>query len=209
MTVKPDNVDQFMQTGCGRCELGATDACKVNQWREILVALREVLLQSELNEEIKWHCPCYTYQGGNVLMLSALKQAAVVSFFKGVLLDDPKSLLQSPGENSRHARYFKFDSLEQVEQYQKDLLSFVAQAIELQRRGAQVPKTPANDPVPEELTDRFDVDEEYQQAFANLTPGRQRSYLLHFNSAKQSKTKLARIEKCRDKVLSGKGWNEL
>jgi uncharacterized protein YdeI (YjbR/CyaY-like superfamily) len=45
-------------------------------------------------------------------------------------------------------------------------------------------------------------------AFEGLTPGRQRAYLLHFNGAKQSKTRADRVEKCIPQILDGLGLND-
>ena len=61
---------------------------------------------------------------------------------------------------------------------------------------------------PEELIQMFEVNPDFEEAFSALTPGRQRGYLIHFTSAKQSKTRTARIEKSMPKIFSGKGWNE-
>jgi uncharacterized protein YdeI (YjbR/CyaY-like superfamily) len=51
----------------------------------------------------------------------------------------------------------------------------------------------------------MDSDPDLRAAFEALTPGRQRGYLVHFSSAKQSATREARIEKCLPKILAGKG----
>jgi uncharacterized protein YdeI (YjbR/CyaY-like superfamily) len=45
-------------------------------------------------------------------------------------------------------------------------------------------------------------------AFEALTPGRQRGYLLYFSSAKQSKTRMARVEKSLKQILAGKGMDD-
>jgi uncharacterized protein YdeI (YjbR/CyaY-like superfamily) len=49
---------------------------------------------------------------------------------------------------------------------------------------------------------------ELKKAFNTLTPGRQRGYLLYFASAKQAKTREARIEKQVDRILAGKGLDD-
>ena len=49
---------------------------------------------------------------------------------------------------------------------------------------------------------------ELKTAFEALTPGRQRDYLLYFSSPKQSKTREARIEKCIQQILIGKGLDD-
>ncbi|GIV27973.1 MAG: hypothetical protein KatS3mg027_1787 [Bacteroidia bacterium] len=61
---------------------------------------------------------------------------------------------------------------------------------------------------PAELIKMFQENPELKQAFEKLTPGRKRSYLIHFNSAKQSQTIENRIKKCIPKILMGKGFNE-
>ena len=62
--------------------------------------------------------------------------------------------------------------------------------------------------MPEELIDALDADPELAEAFFKLTPGRQRSYLFTLSTAKQSSTRIARIEKFRPKIISGKGAQE-
>ena len=62
--------------------------------------------------------------------------------------------------------------------------------------------------IPDELQAKFAEFPAFETAFAALTPGRQRAYLLHFNGAKQSKTRKARIEKYVTQILDGKGIND-
>jgi uncharacterized protein YdeI (YjbR/CyaY-like superfamily) len=59
-----------------------------------------------------------------------------------------------------------------------------------------------------ELAEVLDTDPVFAEAFATLTPGRQRSYALHLSSTANPATRVARIERFREKVLMGKGWNE-
>ena len=47
-----------------------------------------------------------------------------------------------------------------------------------------------------------------KKAFAALTPGRQRAYLMHFSAAKQSKTREARVEKHLPRILKGMGLDD-
>jgi len=207
--VPPNNtsVESYLAEGCGRCERFQTPACKVHTWAEVLVALRELLGETELSETMKWGSPCYTLGGKNVVSLSALNDAALLSFFKGALLPDPEGLLEQPGPNSRHARYLKFLSLEDLEEHREATLALLAAAIEAQRQGKRV-EGKANEPIPAELQAALDADEELAAAFAKLTPGRQRSHVLHVSGAKQSATRARRAERCAEKILAGKGYNE-
>lgn len=60
----------------------------------------------------------------------------------------------------------------------------------------------------DELKERLDKNAMLKKAFYALTPGRQRGYLLYFSSAKQAKTREARIDKSTPQIMDGKGWDE-
>ena len=209
MPVKPENVDQYLASGCGRCEFGGTPKCKVQSWVEELHLLRGILQESGLTDEIKWGAPCYTLEGKNILMLSALKESVVVSFFRGAQMKDPEKILEKPGKNSRFARYIRFRDTQSISTLKNAILSYTQEAIKLERSGNKV-NISNNAPLeyPDELIQMFDARPDFAEAFFTLTPGRQRGYLIYFTSAKQSKTKTSRIEKSMPKIFIGKGWNE-
>jgi len=208
MTIKPEKVSDYFKTGCGRCEFGGTPKCKVQSWKNQLQSLRKILKESELKEELKWGAPCYTYQGKNVLMLSALKESVVVSFFRGTELKDSKKILEKPGKNSRFARYFRCTEVEEVNKQRNALLAYIKEAIKLENSGKKTKASDEKLELPAELLEMFWKDSELKEAFFSLTKGRQRGYIIHFTSAKQSKTRTTRIEKCKPKILVRKGWNE-
>lgn len=87
-------IDKYLIDGCLRCKYGATPQCKVHRWKAELLLLREIALSSGLMEELKWGVPVYTLNGKNVLSFSALKDAAVLSFFKGALMKNEESILE-------------------------------------------------------------------------------------------------------------------
>ncbi len=209
MPTRAESVDQYLESGCGRCERGGTPQCKVRAWVDELRLLREILQQSTLVEEAKWGAPCYTHHGKNVLMLSALNDSVVVSFFQGAQLKDPVGILEKPGESSRFARYLRFTDRQGVEQRQGDILAYVAEAAEIAKSGNSLEPAVTDLPeYPQELVDVFGGDPGFEAAFTALTPGRQRGYLIHFSSAKQSATRAARIDRQMPKIFAGKGWNE-
>ena len=208
MPERPTDVDQFLEIGCGRCEFGGTPDCKVKPWTKELKLLRKLLLGAGLTEEIKWSAPCYTHDGRNIVALSALKESATISFFRGAELSDGEEVLEKPGENSRFARYMRFTSVKQINSLKQVIVSYVREAIELEKSGKKATSDNAMPQHPDELTQVFNSNPKFRDAFNALTPGRQRGYLLHFSSPKQSKTRIARIEKCKPKIFDGKGWNE-
>jgi uncharacterized protein YdeI (YjbR/CyaY-like superfamily) len=201
-------VDQYLIDGCGRCEHYKTSNCKVLHWTNELKLLREIVLQSELTEEYKWSQPCYTLKGKNVLIVTAFKDYACISFFKGALLNDKHSMLISPGKSSQAAKQLQFTDVQTIIDQNDQIQAYIEQAIQTEKSGKKVEFKKGVEPFPEELIEAFAEDSRLESAFQALTPGRQRSYLLHFNRAKQSKTRVARIEKCRDKIFIGKGFNE-
>jgi uncharacterized protein YdeI (YjbR/CyaY-like superfamily) len=197
-------IDQYLINGCMRCKYGGTPACKVHRWQEELNLLRQLVLESGLQEELKWSIPCYTYAGKNVATVSAFKDYACLSFFKGSLLTDPLQLLHKPGERSQAARTLKFTSPAQVAAQAVAIRTFLAEAIELEKAGRQVVFAKNPEPLPAELLAQLEESTELKKAFFSLSPGQQRAYIIYFSQPKQTQTRLGRIEKYRQQILEGK-----
>ena len=201
------NAELYFSEGCGRCSLGGTPACKVHAWQQLLLALRRIVLECGLDEECKWGMPCYTFQGKNILMISAFKDNSTISFFKGALLHDEYGLLTTAGENSHIARLPRFTRLDEILSQEEQIKTYIYQAVEVEKAGLKVPKGSAPD-IPDELARKFEEVPEFHQAFEALTPGRQRGYLLYFAAAKQSATRTTRIEKYMPQIFAGKGMQD-
>ncbi len=208
MSKKNPLVDNYLADGCGRCSLYKTAQCKVHTWARELKALRKLLLATGLAEEVKWSQPCYTLDGSTVAMVSAFKDYAFISFFKGSLLKDPKKLLARPGENSQAARQLRFTDTQQIKSLEPVVKAYLHEAIDIEKAGLKVAFKKEPEPISEELQAAFKDDPALKKAFLALTPGRQRGYILHFNQAKQSQTRTARIEKQKKNILAGKGLND-
>lgn len=201
--------EQYFQVGCGRCELGGTPQCKIHLWTEELKLLRRIVLDCGLTEDCEWGMPCYTFNGANVVMIASFKEYCSLSFFKGALLQDSEKLLHKQGENSQSARLFKFTQVDQIMKIEATIKAYIFEMIELEKSGAKVEMKQKDELVyPEELIQKFEDFPMLKTAFENLTPGRQRGYVIHFSQPKQSKTRVDRIEKCVEKILSGKGFFE-
>jgi len=203
-----ENVDAYLRDGCGRCEHYRTSSCKVHLWTPALRALRALLLEAGLTEEMKWGSPCYTLGGVNVVMVTSLRAHCSLSFFQGAALSDEAGLLVRPGPHSRFVRQLSFRSLADVEARRDVIRGFLAQAMDRARRGQKVQAQPADAPVPEELRRVLASTPHVALAFASLTPGRRRSHVLHVSGAKQSATRMKRAEACAAKIIEKKGWNE-
>jgi len=199
-------VNSYFIDGCGRCSKFATPACSVRKWDEILDHLRMMLQGTALKEELKWSHPCYTYNGKNVLLIGAFKDYASLNFVKGALVPDPHNLLTLPSENSQSSKQLRFVDLTFLIDNEQAILELINQAIEVEKAGKKVAYKSVDEyEMTEELTRVFQEDPQFEQAFKALTPGRQKGYLLFFAQAKQSKTRLDRIEKYYEHILAGKG----
>ncbi len=182
---------------------------KNERWQEELQALRKIVLDSPLTEEVKWRVPCYTFEDHNVVILGAFKEHCVLSFVKGALLKDPRGILAFPGENTQSARVVRFANVGEIVKIASVLKAYIKEAISVEKAGLKVPlKKITERPIPEELQNKFNDAPALKAAFEALTPGRQRAYLLYFSGAKQSKTREARIEKCAPQILNGKGMDD-
>lgn len=179
-------------------------------WKAAYAKLRSILLRSDgLTEELKWGCPCYTLDGRNVVLIHGFKEYCALLFHKGALLKDPAGILVQQTKNVQSARQVRFTSAKEVTALAPVLESYIAEAVALERAGARVrTKTTDDFEMPEEFAARLKGAAPLARAFRALTPGRQRAYLLHFSSAKQSKTREARIEKHLDRILEGKGLDD-
>ena len=179
------------------------------RWQAEMTALRALLLDCPLTEDLKWGVPCYTLDGKNVVLIHAFKEYCALLFHKGALMKDPDGVLIQQTDNVQSARQIRFTSLDEIHRMQNLLRSYAHEAIEVEKAGLKVVhKTVAEFAMPEEFKAALAADDTLKSAFEALTPGRQRGYLLHFSSAKQSATRESRIEKCRPKIMAGKGLDD-
>jgi len=172
-------------------------------------ALQEIARSCGLTEKIKWGKPCFTLEGKNIVLLQRFNAYIALMFFKGALLRDPEKRLFRVGEHMQAPRQLRFSDIAEVERLRPAIKAYIQEAIALEQAGAKVLVKEAGDyTVPEELQMRLDADLPFNQAFAALTPGRRKGYILHISAAKQSATRASRVEKCIPKILSGKGLND-
>ena len=209
MTSKNQLIDLYLQEGCGRCALGGTPECKVHNWQQELKLLRALALDCGLTEELKWKVPCYTYDKRNIAIISALKESATFSFFKGALLADPHQVLEKPGENCQATRVVRFTSVAAFKKLTPTLKELIREAIRVEETGLKVDfKAKHELQIPDELQSKLDALPALRAAWDKLTPGRQRGYVLYFSAAKQSQTRAARIDKCTGAILEGRGMHD-
>jgi uncharacterized protein YdeI (YjbR/CyaY-like superfamily) len=182
---------------------------KAKKWQQEQKQLRMIILDCGLTEELKWGVPCYTFLGDNIVLIHAFKEYCAVLFFKGALLNDANGILVQQTENVQAARQIRFTNVREIVDMKVTLKVYIYEAIEVEKAGLKVNfKKTAEFTIREEFQDKLDKMPELKTAFGALTPGRQKAYLLHFAAPKQSKTREARVEKCMQQILNGKGLND-
>ncbi|MBS1664557.1 MAG: YdeI/OmpD-associated family protein [Bacteroidetes bacterium] len=182
---------------------------KDTQWRKEYAKLRTLILSCGLTEELKWGCPCYTYNDSNIVLIHGFKEYCALLLFKGALLGDTHNILITQTENVQSARQIRFTSTKDITKLAATLKAYIYEAIEVEKAGLKVKlKKTAEFAMPEEFQKKLNKNAALKKAFYALTPGRQRGYLLHFSQAKQSATRESRIEKYTPQILAGKGLND-
>ena len=170
--------------------------------------LRKIVLDCQLTEELKWGKPCYTFRDGNVVILQGFKEFCALLFCKGALLNDSRGILKKPGANTQAARRIPFSNVGEIVALRPVLKAFIREAIAAEKAGLEVAFKTNPEPIPEELQAKLDEIPAFKTAFAALTPGRQRGYILYFSAPKQSKTRESRVARCLPQILKGKGLND-
>jgi uncharacterized protein YdeI (YjbR/CyaY-like superfamily) len=183
---------------------------KEKTWHSEINKLRTIVLDCGLIEELKWGCPCYTFQNANIVLIHVFKEYCAVLFFKGALLKDPENILIQQTKNVQAARQMRFTHVREIIRIKPFLKAYIYEAIEVEKAGLKVDlKKTAEYDIPEEFQKKLNKSAALKNAFKKLTPGRQRAYILHFSTPKQSSTRESRIEKSIKQILSGKGLNDL
>src|SRR5213594_5263621 len=182
---------------------------KAKKWQKELAKLRMIILDCGLTEELKWGCPCYTFQKSNIVLIHGFKEYCALLFFKGALLKDREDILIQQTENVQAARQIRFTNVREIVKMKPILKAYIYEAIEVEKAGLKVNfKKTTEFIIPEEFQDKLDEIPSLKTAFDALTPGRQKAYVLYFSAPKQSKTREARVGKCMQQILSGKGLND-
>ena len=168
-----------------------------------------IVLDCDLNEDLKWGVPCYLFEKNNIVLIHVFKEYFALLFFKGVLLNDANKILVQQTKNVQSARQIRFTNIKEIIKLENILKTYIQEAIEVEKAGLKVDLIKNTELIfPEEFQQQLDENTALKKAFNALSPGRQRGYNLYFSAPKQSKTKQERVEKFTPKILSGKGLND-
>ncbi len=174
--------------------------------KELLILLRSVLTETALEETIKWGAPTYTLNNKNVVGLGAFKNHVALWFFQGCFLSNEHGLLKNAQEGKTKAmRQIRLNSNDHFDI--EVLKTYIDEAIENQKKGLELkPQRKSNTIlIPKEFQPFLDDNKALNTCFYELTPGKQREYIEHINSAKRESTKMSRIDKIIPLILDKKG----
>lgn len=202
------DIEDYFVKGCGRCARFATPDCSTRLWAPGLASLRRICLAAGLEETAKWGHPCYTHAGRNIAIIGAFRGDFRLTFFNAGLMKDPEGVLEKQGENTTVPDAIRFTDPARVEDLAPVISAYLREAMGYAEAGMKPPKKERALVWPDELVEALDADPVLAEAFHALTPGRQKSYVLHLTSAKTAATRHARIARARDKILAGKGATE-
>lgn len=202
------DIDVYLTKGCGRCDKFDSPDCAAVRWADVIAAVRRACLHAGLTECVKWGSPCYMHAGRNITLIGAMKNDVRLSLFEAGLLVDTDGILEPNGPNTQYASILKLRSAEDVAFRADHIQRFLGELMVAAEAGKVAPKSSYMPDMPDELLQALDHDPEFAEAFAALTAGRQKSYLINLNGARKAQTRLDRIAKFRPKILAGKGATE-
>jgi len=182
---------------------------KATRWQKEYEQLRQIVLDCGLTEELKWGCPCYTFEKSNIVLIHGFKEYCALLFFKGALLDDANGILIQQTKNVQSARQVRFTNVREIVKMKPTLKAYIYEAIEVDKAGLKVNyKKTSELKIPDEFQVKLNKNAALNKAFSSLTPGRQRAYLFYFSQPKLSRTREQRVEKYVPQILKGKGLDD-
>ncbi len=180
-----------------------------HRFKEEIIALRALALQTSCEEDYKWNFPVYTVNGKNVFGICRFKNHFGVWFFNGSLLSDPKKVLSNAQEGkTKGMRHWKFNTMEEIDM--AGVQNYMSEAIENQKKGLTVTPEKSSKEVqtPSLLTEALEENNTLKAAFEALTPYKQKEFCEYIAEAKQEKTKMRRLEKILPMIQKGMGLND-
>ncbi len=199
------DVADYFRDGCGRCDRFATPDCSARFWAQGLAELRALSLAVGLTETAKWGHPTYMFAGRKIAIFGARRGDMRLTFFNAALLRDPEGVLEKQGPNTQTPDMICFRSSSEVAEKAPIITAYLTEAMGYASAGILPKKTPREVEMPPELIEALDFDPDLAEAFAALTPGRQKSWAFHLNTTQNPATRFARIARARGKILAGKG----
>jgi uncharacterized protein YdeI (YjbR/CyaY-like superfamily) len=180
------------------------------QWENALILLREIILDDQLEETVKWGAPAYLCEGKNIIGIAGFKAYVGLWFHQGALLSDPDNKLINAQEGkTKSLRQWRFQSAEEIEADAPIIHKYIKEAIANQKAGKAIKSVPPKTlSIPPELKAALAADKTLDQHFRGFTPGKRREFAEYISEAKRPATKQKRLEKITPMILKGEGMSD-
>ena len=181
-----------------------------SEWEKELRFLRDILLQSDLEETIKWNIPTYTWKNKNVIWIGAFKNWVAIWFAQGSFMSDPYQVLINAQEGKTQGqRQWRFEKSAKMDS--EKILLYIQEASDNQKKSLEI--RPVNKKrklleTPIQLKEALDKHGSVMAAWELLSISKRNEYITYINEAKQDATKLRRVEKSLPIIQSAKGLND-
>ena len=107
------------------------------QWSIGLKVIREILIDTEFDEDVKWGMPTYRLEGKNVVSISAFKNHFGIWFHNGSFLKDAHKILENAQEGkTKGMRHIKYTDVSQIDE--NILKSYILESIQNQKDGKEI-----------------------------------------------------------------------
>lgn len=176
------------------------------KWTLELKLLRSILLDLELEENIKWGVPTYSLNGKNILGISGFNRYFAIWFHQGVLLKDKANVLINAQEGKTKAlRQWRFNSLKELDK--KMIQAYALEAINNSKKGKEVKPQKNNFPlhIPSQLNNMLNNDLVLKENFELFSLSKKREFVAFIGEAKKEATKQKRLHKISLLICKGEG----
>jgi uncharacterized protein YdeI (YjbR/CyaY-like superfamily) len=175
-------------------------------WEKEIDFLKAIVNKTSLVETTKWGGIVYTHNGKNVLGIGGFKSYFGLWFFNGVFLKDEANLLVSGNESTKAQRQLRFNSLAEIDE--KLVLTYIKEAIQLEEEGVKHKAEKSPLALSAYFEAFLETNAAVKTAFDAFSLTKKKEFAEYIDTAKQEKTKEARLEKITPMILEGIGLND-
>ncbi|UWY26955.1 YdeI/OmpD-associated family protein [Flavobacterium sp. TR2] len=177
--------------------------------KPILNHLREVIFSTcpEVEENIKWGTPHYSYKGDHLVMMGGFKQHCSFSLYKAELMKD-KEIQASVKAGKKFGYMDKIKDLSELPS-KEILAAYIREAMILNENGTAKPKptkekSTAEVVAPQEFMDALKKDSKAIEIFESKSPSFRKNYIIWIADAKTDETRNKRIAQALEWIAEGK-----
>lgn len=177
------------------------------KFEALLYTLRNILLESGLEETIKWGAPTYILNNKNLIGLAAFKNHVSLWFHQGVFLKDECQVLINAQEKTKYMRQMRFKCLYDLDE--NVVRQYINECV-LNAKNV-TPILPQNKKLlilPESLLAAVESNQEVKSTFEALSLSKKREFGEYIAEAKRESTVNARLNKVMELLARGQGLND-